>query len=79
MSPLTFFCPQTGLPVEAGVETDLDTYFRVRRLKLRVHCAECGKEHDLQVGEGHLARAVGGSFECLKKGTYLQQRVDRIR
>ena len=58
MGKLAFFCPETGLRIETGVETDDYTLTTVRDVKLRVSCPHCQGEHDFFVLEGHLAEAA---------------------
>lgn len=56
MNAISIFCPVTGRNVDSGVETDWSTFFRLRPLRMRVRCPECGGSHEIPVREGYLSR-----------------------
>ena len=58
MGNLTFVCPQTGRPIETGIETDPDTLVLVQAVRMRVTCAHCGETHGFQVADGYLDEAA---------------------
>jgi hypothetical protein len=55
---LTFLCPDTGRPIETGIETDADTLVLVQTVSLRVRCAHCGERHAFHVADGYLDEAA---------------------
>ena len=62
MTALTLFCPESGRPVDSGIETDPSTFSRLRTSSVRVHCPECGGVHELHVRQGYLAVGRLGSL-----------------
>ena len=58
MGNLIFVCPQTGQPIETGIETDPDTMRLVKTVSLRVTCAHCAEQHAFRVAEGYLDEAA---------------------
>jgi hypothetical protein len=56
MNAISIFCPVTGRNIDSGVATDWSTFFRLRPLKMRVCCPQCGGMHEVAVREGYLSR-----------------------
>ena len=42
MERLLFVCPQTGLEVDVGIETEIGTLLRIRSKTLSSQCPACG-------------------------------------
>ncbi len=58
MERLRFVCPKTGLTIDVGIESELQTFLRIRGNRLRIACPHCGQAHEWRVGDGHLAKAA---------------------
>jgi hypothetical protein len=56
MNRLIFVCPCTGLEIDVGIETEIDTLRRIRGNQIRAHCPNCGQLHEWQVCEARLLR-----------------------
>jgi hypothetical protein len=59
MTALIFICPNTGRPIESGIETDQASLSNVYSVRIRVRCPHCWQEHDRMIrDDGHLARGA---------------------
>jgi uncharacterized Zn finger protein len=57
MERLYFVCPKTGLSIDVGIESELQTLLRIRGESLRSRCPHCGQMHEWCVGDGQLRAA----------------------
>jgi hypothetical protein len=55
MERLFFVCPVTQRPIDAGIESELETLLQIRTQKVRLHCPACGQEHEWLVRDAQLA------------------------
>jgi hypothetical protein len=56
MTALTITCPNTGRPIDSGIETDRAGLFNYS-VRIRVRCPHCWQEHDRMIrDDAHLTR-----------------------
>jgi transposase-like protein len=55
MERLFFVCPVTQRPIDAGIESELETLLQIRTQKVRLQCPACGQEHEWLVRDAQLA------------------------
>ena len=59
MERLVFTCPRTGKAVDVGIQSELQTFLRIRSKKVVVeHCPCCGQRHEWMVRDAQLAKAA---------------------
>lgn len=58
MERLVFTCPQTGKEIDVGIESELQTFLRIRADKVAARCPHCGQSHEWRVLDAQLARAA---------------------
>jgi hypothetical protein len=51
---LHFTCPRTGLDIDVGIDSDLETLLRIRSKHLIAQCPRCGERHEWEVREAKL-------------------------
>jgi hypothetical protein len=55
MGDLICRCPETGRSVDLPFQTDSASLARIWRQPVRFQCPHCGKEHETEVGQAHIA------------------------
>ena len=59
MERLVFTCPRTGQKVDVGIQSELQTFLRIRTNKVVVaQCPRCAQRHEWMVRDAQLARAA---------------------
>jgi hypothetical protein len=59
MERLIFTCPQTGQEVDVGIQSELETFLRIRTNKVMVaRCPCCGQRHEWLVRDAQLSHAA---------------------
>ena len=58
MERLYFTCPRTREPIDAGIESELETLLRIRSSPVRLRCPICSERHEWQVRDAQLAKAA---------------------
>jgi predicted RNA-binding Zn-ribbon protein involved in translation (DUF1610 family) len=58
MERLHFACPKTGLDIDVGIDSDIDTLLRIRRNHVLAKCPQCGERHDWEIAEAKLLQAA---------------------
>jgi hypothetical protein len=51
---LQFRCPNTGQPIDVGIESELETLLRIRSKPVLARCPFCDENHQWQVGDAQL-------------------------
>ena len=46
MATIHTLCPNTGLEISTGIETDTDSFTCMPDVITRVHCPHCGEQHN---------------------------------
>jgi hypothetical protein len=54
MATLVLRCPKTGLPINPGFETDMDTLGTAGSAQLPLECPHCGERHRLHLRDAKL-------------------------
>jgi len=57
MTLLIFECPRTRRAIDAGIQTDKDTFAAVSSATLRLSCPHCCSTHELPIKNGRLSVA----------------------
>lgn len=55
MSAIMIVCPDTGLEVPVGIETDEASFQNIPQTVSTTSCPACGKAHEWSVGQAWLA------------------------
>lgn len=55
MPALMICCPQTGLEVSTGIETDPESFKKIPNVLIRTRCPHCGLKHALWRADAWLA------------------------
>jgi hypothetical protein len=58
MERLYFRCPKTGVDIDVGIGSELETLLRIRNSPIRARCPACGERHEWQVCEARLSQAA---------------------
>jgi hypothetical protein len=59
MERLVFTCPRTGKEVDVGIQSELQTFLRIRSNKVSVErCPCCMQRHEWIVGDAQLTKAA---------------------
>ena len=59
MERLVFICPRTGKKVDVGIQSELQTFLRIRANKVVVaRCPCCAQRHEWLVRDAELANAA---------------------
>jgi hypothetical protein len=58
MERLHFSCPNTGLIIDVGIDSELNTLLRIRDNRISARCTACGERHEWTVAEARLQQAA---------------------
>jgi hypothetical protein len=59
MERLVFTCPQTGQKIDVGIQSELQTFLRIRANRVVVaHCPHCARRHEWLVRDAQLTKAA---------------------
>jgi hypothetical protein len=58
MQRLYFECPKTGLTVDVGIESELNTLLLIRSQPISARFPPCGERHEWRVADAQLSRAA---------------------
>ena len=58
MERLNFVCPNTGLDVDVGIDSELETLLRIRENRVKARCPICGESHEWRVCEARILQAA---------------------
>lgn len=58
MERLHFICPKTGRDIDVGIDSELETLLRIRRVHVKAQCPVCGERHDWLVSQARLQQAA---------------------
>ena len=61
MSVLVIKCPVSGRDFSTGIQTDWDTFVRMRQNLLHSRCPHCKSEHSWRPDDGRLVDAIAPS------------------